>query len=175
MQTRAQSSLEAFVDFVCSIVVNVLGQRALYGAAATAGRITYFSSVFLAAVFVRRFLTRRAFEALTPAGTRQSRLQSALEVSSDTVLGFGIAIGLQMLIYKEDATLWHASGLTLGLYMLTIIRRYILRRFFDALAARTAARRTVLAPYAPPLSQTDENVSQHTKEHRWQEMGKKDT
>ena len=46
MQTRAQSSLEAFVDFLCSLVMNVGGQRVLYGAVATVGRITFFSSIF---------------------------------------------------------------------------------------------------------------------------------
>ena len=46
MQTRAQSSLEAFVDFLYSIVMNVGGQRVLYGAVATVGRITFFSSIF---------------------------------------------------------------------------------------------------------------------------------
>ena len=47
MQTRAQSSLEAFVDFLFSIVMNVGGQRVLYGTVATVGRITFFSSIFL--------------------------------------------------------------------------------------------------------------------------------
>jgi hypothetical protein len=150
MQTRAQSSLEAFVDFLFSIVMNVGGQRVLYGTVATVGRITFFSSIFLAAVFLRRFGTRRLFEALTPAGMRQSRLHSALEVVSDTVLGFGIAVVLQMLIYGDAATLWRAGGLTFGLYVLAIVRRYILRRIFDAVAARTAARGKALAAEAPP-------------------------
>jgi hypothetical protein len=150
MQTRAQSSLEAFVDFLFSIVMNVGGQRVLYGAGATVGRITFFSSIFLAVVFLRRFGTRRFFEALTPAGTRQSRRHSALEVVSDTVVGFGIAVVLQMLIYGEAATLWRAGGLTFGLYVLAIVRRYILRRIFDAVAVRTAARGKALAAAAPP-------------------------
>jgi hypothetical protein len=152
MQTRAQSSLEAFVDFLCSIVMNVGGQRVLYGAVATVGRITFFSSIFLAAVFLRRFGTRRFFEALTPAGMRQSRSHSALEVVSDTVLGFGIAVVLQMLIYGDAATLWRAGGLTFGLYVLAIVRRYILRRIFDAVAARLAAHGKALAAEAPPSS-----------------------
>ena len=46
MQTRAQSSLEAFVDFLFSILMNVGGQRLLYGTVATVGRITFFSSIF---------------------------------------------------------------------------------------------------------------------------------
>jgi hypothetical protein len=66
------------------------------------------------------------------------------------VLGFGIAVVLQMLIYGDAATLWRAGGLTFGLYVLAIVRRYILRRIFDAVAARTAARGKALADEAPP-------------------------
>jgi hypothetical protein len=152
MQTRAQSSLEAFVDFLFSILMNVGGQRLLYGAVATVGRITFFSSNILAAVFLRRLGTRRFFEALTPAGTRQSRLHSALEVVSDTVVGFGLAVVLQLLIYGDAATVWRAGGLTFGLYVFAIIRRYMLRRIFDAVAARTVARGHALAAEAPPRS-----------------------
>jgi hypothetical protein len=150
MQTRAQSSLEAFVDLLFSMLMNVGGQRLLYGTVATVGRITFFSSIFLAAVFLRRLGTRRVFEALTPAGTRQSRLHSALEVVSDTVLGFGIAVVLQLLIYGEAATVWRAGGLTFGLYVVAIIRRYVLRRIFDAVAARTVTRRNALAAEGLP-------------------------
>ncbi len=152
MQTRAQSSLEAFVDFLFSILMNVGGQRLLYGTVATVGRITFFSSIFLAAVFLRRLGTRRVFEALTPAGTRQSRLQSALEVVSDTVLGLGIAVVLQLLIYGDATTVWRAGGLTFGLYVVAIIRRYMLRRIFDAVAARTAGGGNAVAAEAPPRS-----------------------
>ena len=158
MQTRAQLSLEAFVDFLCSILMNVGGQRLLYGAGATVGRITFFSSIFLAAVFLRRLGTRRFFEALTLAGTRQSRLHSAVEVVSDTVLGFGIAVALQLLIYREAATVWRVGGLTGGLYGVAIIRRYLLRRLFDAVAARTVARRNALATAALPRAAQDGNT-----------------
>ena len=50
MQTRAQSSLAACVDFLFSILMNVGGQRLLYGTVATVGRITFFSSIFLEAI-----------------------------------------------------------------------------------------------------------------------------
>jgi hypothetical protein len=152
MQTRAQSGLEAFGDLLFSMLMNVGGQRLLYGAVATVGRITCFSSIFLAAVFLRRLGTRRFFEALTPAGTRQSRRQSALEVVSDTVLGFGIAVVLQLLIYGEAATVWRAGGLTFGLYVFAILRRYMLRRIFDAVAVRMGARGNVVAAEAPSRS-----------------------
>jgi hypothetical protein len=138
MQTRAQSTLEVVVDFVFSILVNVGGQRLIYGTTATATRVTFFSSIFLALVFARRFVTRRFFEALTSPGSRQSRSHSALEAVSDTALGFVIAVVLQLLIYGEAATLLRASLLTLGLYGLTMVRRYVIRRIFAALAERSS-------------------------------------
>jgi hypothetical protein len=138
MQTQVQSTLEVLIDFVFSILVNVGGQLLIYGTAANATRVTFFSSIFLILVFIRRFATRRFFEALTSPGTRQSRSHSALEALSDTVLGFVIAIVLQLLIYGEAATLLRASFLTLGLYGLTMLRRYILRRIFAALAERSS-------------------------------------
>jgi len=161
MQTRAQSSLEAFVDFLFSILMNVGGQRLLYGTVATVGRMTFFSSIFLAAVFLRRLGTRRVFEALTPAGTRQSRLHSALEVVSDTMLGFGIAVVLQLLIYGDATTVWRAGGLTFGLYVFAIIRRYMLRRIFDAVAARTVGRGNALAAEAPPRAAQQADTPSH--------------
>src|SRR5215470_2242047 len=121
MQTRAQSTLEVLVDFGCSLLVNVGGQLVIYGTAATAPRVTGFSSLFLTLVCIRRWTTRRLFEALTPAGTRQSRAQSALEALSDTGLGLGIAVLLQLLVYGQAATLGRASLLTLGLYGLTML------------------------------------------------------
>ena len=73
MQTRAQSSLEALVDFLFSIVMNIGGQRVLYGTVATVGRITFFSSIFLAAVFLRRF------GSLLPTGMRDRGICPGLQ------------------------------------------------------------------------------------------------
>ena len=92
----------------------------------------------LSLAFVRRLVTRRLFEALTPMGTRQPRWHSALEAVSDTVLGFVIAVVLQMLVYGSAATLLRASGLTVVIYGVAILRRYVLRRVFTAWAVRTA-------------------------------------
>ncbi|MGE3537379.1 MAG: hypothetical protein AB7N91_08070 [Candidatus Tectimicrobiota bacterium] len=139
MQTRAQSTLEVGVDFLCSLLVNIGGQCLLYGAAATVTRVTFFSSLFLALVFIRRLAMRRFFEALTPLGTRQSRFHSALEALSDTVAGWGIAVVLQLLIYQEATTLLRAGLGTVGLYGLTMLRRYSLRRLFAAYAARLSS------------------------------------
>jgi len=92
MQTRAQSTLEVFIDFVFSILVNVGGQLLIYGTAATTTHVTFFSSIFLILVFVRRFVTRRFFEALTSPGAHQSRSQSALEAVSDTIVTNGVSL-----------------------------------------------------------------------------------
>ena len=138
MQTRAQSTLEVLVDFAFSMLINIGGQLVFYRALATAGRVTLFAALVLGLAFARRFATRRFFEALVPLGTRQPPWQSVVESIVDTGLGFGVAVALQMLIYGETATLLHASGLTFVIYGLTMVRRYILRRIFAAMALQTA-------------------------------------
>jgi hypothetical protein len=138
MQTHWQSTLEVATDFGFSLLINIGGQLVFYRAVATTGRVTLLAVLILASAFVRRFITRRAFETLVSAGTRQSRWQSALESAADTALGFAIAVALQMLIYGEAATLMRASGLTFLVYGLAMLRRYLLRRVFAAWALRTA-------------------------------------
>jgi len=138
MQTRRQSALEVIADLGFSILINIGGQLLFYNKLATVGRVTLFASVLLGLAFVRRLATRRFFEAFVPVGTRQPRWHSALEAVSDTVLGFVMAVVLQMLVYGAAATLLHASGLTVVIYGVAILRRYILRRIFTAWAVRTA-------------------------------------
>ena|SRR2546422_3223729 len=138
MQTRAQSTLEVLVDFAFSMLMNIGGQLVFYHAVATAGRVTLFAVLVLGLAFARRFATRRFFEALVPLGTRQPHWQSVVESIVDTGLGFGVGVALQMLIYGETATLLRAGGLTFVIYGLTMVRRYILRRIFAAMALRTA-------------------------------------
>ena len=138
MQTRAQSTLEVLVDFAFSMLINIGGQLIFYRALATAGRVTLFAVLVLGLAFARRFATRRFFEALVPLGTRQPHWQSVVESIVDTGLGFGVGVALQMLIYGETATLLRAGGLTFVIYGLTMVRRYILRRIFAAMALRTA-------------------------------------
>jgi hypothetical protein len=137
MQTRAQSTREVLVDFAFSMLINIGGQLVFYHAVATAGRVTLFAALVLGLAFARRFATRRFFEALVPLGTRQPHWQSVVESIVDTGLGYGMAVALQMLIYAETATLLRASGLTFVIYGLTMVRRYILRRIFAAIALRT--------------------------------------
>jgi len=138
MQTRAQSTLEVLADFAFSMLMNIGGQLVFYHAVATAGRVMLVAVLVLGLAFARRLATRRFFEALVPLGTRQPHWQSVVESIVDTGLGFGVGVALQMLIYGETATLLHASGLTFVIYGLTMVRRYILRRIFAAMALRTA-------------------------------------
>jgi hypothetical protein len=138
MQTHWQSTLEVATDFGFSLLINIGGQLVFYHAVATTGRVTLLAVLILASAFVRRFITRRAFESLVPVGARQSRWQSVLESAADTALGFAIAVALQMLIYGEAATLLRTSGLTFLVYGLAMLRRYLLRRVFAAWALRTA-------------------------------------
>jgi multidrug transporter EmrE-like cation transporter len=61
-----------------------------------------------------------------------------MESVTDTALGFAVAVVLQMFIYGEVATLLRASGLTVLVYGLAMLRRYVLRRVFAAWALRAA-------------------------------------
>jgi hypothetical protein len=139
MQTRSQALLEVAVDYVFSILINIGGQLLFYSTVATTRRVTLFAGLVLGLALVRRFVLRRCFEALVPAGRSQPRWQSALEAVSDTGLGVGIAVVLQIIIYGDAATLLRASGLTVVIYSLTMLRRYLIRRFFAAWALRTAS------------------------------------
>jgi len=138
MQTRWQSTLEVAADLAFSLLMNIGGQLVFYHAVATAERVTLLAVLVLGSACVRRFIVRRFFETLVPAGMRQPHWQSALESGVDTVLGFVIAVALQMLIYGEVATLLRASGLTLLVYGLAMLRRYVLRRVFAAWSIRPA-------------------------------------
>jgi hypothetical protein len=130
MQTHRQSVLEVSIDYVFSLLINIGGQMLVYGKHATAGRIMFLALPILLSAYPRRFATRRLFNALLPKGVRQPRWHSALEVVSDTVLGLLIAIALQVLIYGSAATMARAGGLTALIYVVTLLRRYLLRRIF---------------------------------------------
>jgi hypothetical protein len=138
MQTRWHSTLEVSLDFAFSILINLAGQRLFYGTLATAGRMTVFAIAVLGLAYARRYTTRRLFDAMTPGGQRQSRRQSALEAMSDTILGLLIAYVLQVIVYGAAATVVRAGGLTVVVYGLTMLRRYVIRRLFVAYEARTA-------------------------------------
>jgi hypothetical protein len=146
--------LEVSIDYVFSLLVNIGGQMLVYGKHATAGRMMFLALPVLLSVYPRRLATRRLFNALLPEGVRQPQWHSVLEVVSDTVLGFLIAIVLQGLIYGSAATLARAGGLTTFIYAVAVLRRYILRRIFVRLDTREARAQRLLSRSAEhtPLS-----------------------
>jgi hypothetical protein len=154
MQTHRQSVLEVSIDYAFSLLVNIGGQMLVYGKHATTERIMFLALPILLSIYPRRFATRRLFNALLPEGVPQPRWHSVLEVVSDTVLGFLIAIVLQEFIYKAAATMARAGALTAFIYAVTILRRYILRRIFVGLDVREARARRLLSRSAErtPLS-----------------------
>jgi hypothetical protein len=145
MQTHRQSVLEVSIDYVFSLLVNIGSQVVVYGKHATAARITFLALPILLSVYPRRFATRRLFNALLPEGVRQPRWHSVLEVVSDTALGFLIAIALQVFIYGPTATLARAGGLTAFVYMVALLRRYMLRRIFVSFDVRKARVQRLLS------------------------------
>jgi hypothetical protein len=138
MQTCRQSRLEVGADFGLSLLVNLVAQFLFYGSLATAGRSLTFAALVLGLAVPRRYATRRLFNALVAPGARQSRWQSWLEVSVDTVLAIVVAIMLQRLCYGTAATWVKAGSLTVAIYALTMGRRYALRRVFEAWNTRQA-------------------------------------
>jgi hypothetical protein len=145
MQTHRQSVLEVSIDYMFSLLVNIGGQMLVYGKHATIERIMFLALPILLSVYPRRFATRRLFNALLPEGVRQPRWHSVVEVVSDTVLGFLIAISLQVFIYGAAATMARAGGLTAFIYAVALLRRYILRRIFIYLDVREARVRRLLS------------------------------
>jgi TRAP-type C4-dicarboxylate transport system permease large subunit len=137
-QTCRQSHLEVGADFGVSLVVNLVTQVLFYGALATAGRSLTFAALVLGLAVPRRYGIRRLFNAAVAPGTRQSRWQSWLEVLTDTAVALVMAIVLQRLFYGAAATVTKAGGVTLALYVITLGRRYALRRVFEAWQARQA-------------------------------------
>jgi hypothetical protein len=163
MQTRRQSALEVSIDYVFSVLVNIGGQMLVYGQHATAKRMLFLALPILLSIYPRRFATRRLFNALLPEGVQQPRWHSVLEVVSDTVLGFLLAIALQELIYRAAATLERAGGLTALLYVVALLRRYILRRIFVRLDGREARMQRLLSRSAEhtPLSCDSHSSTDH--------------
>jgi len=148
MQTSRQSRLEVGADLGLSLVVNLITQGLVYGALATAGRSLTLAALVLGLAVPRRYAIRRLFNALVAPGARQSHWQSWIEVCSDTAVAIVMAIVLQRLCYGTAATWTKAGGVTVALYALTMGRRYVLRRVFEAWNARQAG----LTPYGRSLS-----------------------
>jgi hypothetical protein len=78
MQPRWQSALEVTADVVFSLLINIGAQLVFYHAVATAERVTLFTVLVVGSACIRRFVTRRFFETLVPAGRRQPHWQSII-------------------------------------------------------------------------------------------------
>lgn len=64
----------------------------------------------------------------------QSRLQSLFEALANVVLGYGVALGAQLLVFPLFGIhLPLASNLAIGIIftVVSLIRSYLLRRFFN--------------------------------------------
>jgi hypothetical protein len=117
------------IDFTFSIAIN-LGTQAIFFRSFTLQKGVGFSAVFLTLALLRRYLVRRGFNLLVSTGTGQSRQMSLVEATTDTALGMAMAFGLVLLWYSGEP-LPRISGLILVSYVLTLARRYVMRRIFE--------------------------------------------
>jgi hypothetical protein len=152
MQTHRQSRLEVGIDFVLSLLVNLGVQVLFYGRLATLGRSSAFAALVLGLAVPRRYGIRRGFNRLGPLGGPQPRWHSLLEVGVDTVAAIIVAFLLQWLVYGAAATWGKAGGLTICLYALTMVRRYILRRLCETWSTRQV-QRVRTSPPPPSVSE----------------------
>jgi hypothetical protein len=117
------------IDFTFSIAIN-LGTQAIFFRSFTLQKGVGFSAVFLTLALLRRYLVRRGFNLLVSPETGQSRQMSLVEATTDTALGMAMAFGLVLLWYSGEP-LPRISGLILVSYVLTLARRYVMRRIFE--------------------------------------------
>jgi hypothetical protein len=148
-QTWRESTLEVSLDFTVALCINLGGQRLIYGSLASAVMMTTFTSVFVPLAYFRRLATRLLFEALSAPWPRQPWWCSLLEVGCDTLLALGMAYGLQVMWYGPAATMERAGSLTIALYALTLLRRFLFRRLFEMWRVRQAPRPPPPVPYRP--------------------------
>lgn len=148
MQTHRLSCIEVGIDFCLSLLTNIGAQMLFYGVLATAGRSLSLAGLVLGLALLRRYATRRLFNALLSPGQRQPKWHSGLEVGVDTVLAILVAMMLQWMVYGAAATWVKAGGLTMAVYAFTIGRRYFMRRLFEMWGCTTRAASPVYEPIA---------------------------
>jgi len=64
----------------------------------------------------------------------QTRLQSLVEASSNTLIGFAISVGVGQLVYPlfgYEVTIQDNIGLTAIFVAVSLARSYVFRRFFN--------------------------------------------
>jgi hypothetical protein len=133
-QSLKHSRWEVGLDFCISILIN-LGMQALFIRSFTMTRGLSFSTVFLVLALMRRYWIRRSFNSIVKSGSGQSRTMSFVEAATDTVLAVVMAFAMLLLWYPNEA-LPRVSGLIFTSYLLTMVRRYALRRLFEWLPRR---------------------------------------
>jgi hypothetical protein len=133
-QSLKHSQWEVGLDFCLSILIN-LGIQALFIRSFTMTRGVSFSTVFLVLALMRRYGVRRSFNRIVKSGAGQSRKMSLVEATTDTVLAVVMAFGMVRLWYPNEA-LPRVSGLILASYLLTLARRFAMRRLFEWLPRR---------------------------------------
>ena len=72
---------------------------------------------------------------------RQSRLMSLLEALTNVVVGYGVAVGTQLLVFPlfgVGATLRQSLGIGAIFTLVSLLRGYLLRRAFEAVFALSA-------------------------------------
>ena len=136
-QTLRHSGWELGVDFGLGATFN-FGIQALFLRSFSLHRGLGYMSVFLLLGLVRRYLMRRGFNRLVPAGGYQSRRMSLLEVLTDTLVAIVIAFGLLVLWYPAEP-FTRVAGLAVSAYLLTPLLRFVLRRLFVRLTKADAA------------------------------------
>jgi len=70
---------------------------------------------------------------------RQSRLMSLLEAGTNVIVGYGLAVGTQLLVFPLfglQATLGQSLGIGAIFTLVSLVRGYLLRRAFEAVARR---------------------------------------
>jgi hypothetical protein len=137
-QSRRHSQWEIGLDFCLSMGIN-LGVQAVFLPTFTLRRGLSFTGTFLLLALGRRYLVRRGFNRLVRPGVGQTRGMSLLEAGTDTVLAVAMAFGMAALWYPREP-LPRVSVLIGLFYGLTMLRRYLLRRFFEWLHRRAQQR-----------------------------------
>ena len=127
-QSRRQSGWEVGIDFAISIAIN-LSIQAVFLNTFTLKRGLSFTAMFLLAGFVRRYLVRRGFNWMVGA-QGQSRRMSLLEAVTDTVLAVGVAFAIVRVWYPAES-MPRVSSIFVSVYILTMLRRYVIRRGFE--------------------------------------------
>ena len=83
---------------------------------------------------------------------RQSRLMSLLEALTNVVVGYGVAVGTQLLVFPLfglEATLRQSLGIGAVFTLVSLVRGYLLRRAFEAARSKVTAIPRTSLPTGP--------------------------